>query len=332
MRKEIKSIDIAKLLAAIMIIALHTSPLTSISHIADKALIGLCRIGVPIFFTMSAYLFFLKEDNYGPRLKMYCLRIIKYWVVYSIFGIIILSPPFGINLLRTFLFDGFGVVWFFHGLIVAMCLFVLLLTLNGKGKLSWFVYAIPFILYICALAMNTYFSVLPAGVQKWLESWYYPVFVTARNGFFSGTLYMLIGYCIAKTTKTYTLKSSFIKLAISMAFFFTELFLTWNVTEKIHGRELFLTMPFLITAMMQFILATNEYCEKISPAVCYYCRKLSFALYGWQLLYIVIIPGTLNSLVRFIIITVLCLLTGCALIALSQSKNNAIRTITTYFI
>ncbi len=332
MQKDIKSIDIAKLLAAIMIIALHTSPLADISQIADKALIGLCRIGVPIFFTMSAYLFFLKQGDYGPRLKKYCLRILKYWIVYSILGIIILRPLFGINLLRTFLFDGFGVVWFFHGLIVAMCLFVLLLTLSGEKKLKWFVYAIPIILYVCALVMNTYFSILPGGGQRWLETWYYPVFVTARNGFFSGTIYMLIGYCIAKRDKTYTLKSSFIMLAVSVAFFFSELFLTWNVTEKIHGRELFLTMPFLITALMQFILAMNEYCGRISPEVCFYCRKLSFALYGWQLLYIVKIPGTLNSLLRFFIITLLCLLTGALLVVLSKSKNNTIRAVTTYFI
>lgn len=332
MQKNIKSIDIAKLLAAIMIIALHTSPLEDFTRIGDKALIGLCRIGVPLFFTMSAYLFFLKEGDYGSRLKKYCLRIVKYWVVYSALGIIILKPPLGFNIIRTFLFDGFGVVWFFHGLIVAMSLFVLLLVINGEGELKWYVYVIPIALYICSLAMNTYFSVLPGGCKRFLETYYYPVFVTARNGFFSGTIYMLIGYLIAKNENKQSLKSVVIRLGIYTVLFLTELFISWNVTEKIHGRELFLTMPLLIICLMEFILVMNDKCERVPDKLCFYCRKLSFALYGWQLLYIVIIPGTINSLLRFCIITILSLATGMLLIWLSRINNKTLNNVAGLFI
>lgn len=332
MQKSVKSIDIAKLLAAIMIIALHTSPLEDFTRIGDKALIGLCRIGVPLFFTMSAYLFFLKEGDYGSRLKKYCLRILKFWIVYSILGIIILKPQLGLNIIRTFLFDGFGVVWFFHGLIVAMSLFVLLLVINGDGDLKWYVYAIPIILYICSLAMNTYFSVLPVGGQVFLETYYYPVFVTARNGLFSGTIYMLIGYLAAKKEKKQSLKSVVIRLWICTGIFFTELFISWNVTDKIHGRELFLSMPILIICLMEFIIVMNNNCERVPEKMCFYFRKLSFALYGWQLLYIVIIPGTINSLLRFCIITILSLATGMILIWLSRIKNKTLNFFTGLFI
>ena len=320
MRSSIKSIDLAKLLAAIMIIVLHTSPLQDFTNFGDKALIGLCRIGVPLFFVMSSYLFFLKDGDYGPRLKKYCFRILKYWIVYSVLGIILLKPPFGWNLLRTFLFDGFGVVWFFHGLIVAMCLFVLLLVLNGKGYLKWYVYTIPIMLYVCSLLMNTYYSLIPEGVRSWLERYYYPVFVTARNGFFSGTIYMLIGYCMATTNKPHRIKDAVLRVFVAVLLFFAELFFSWSFTEKIHGRELFLTMPLLIICVMQFILTIEGKCSVVPVWVCFYCRKLSFALYGWQILYIVIIPGTINSLLRFGIITLLSLATGMLLIWLSNSR------------
>ena len=330
--RAIKSIDIAKFLAAIMIIVLHTSPLADISLVADKALIGFCRIGVPLFFAMSSYLFFLRKDGYGAYLKKYVLRLCKYWVVYSLLGILILRPPLGWDILKTFLFDGFGVVWFFHGCIVAMSLMVLLLHINGKGRLKPFVFIVPTVLYICALAMNSYFSVLPSGVQFFLERHYYPVFVTARNGFFSGTIYMLVGFLAAKSEGERRFGAIASRAGGAFALFAGELFLSWNITTKIHGRELFVTMPLLIYCLLDLILVMNDKCDKVSDEVCFYLRKLSFALYGWQLLYIVIIPGTLNSLVRFVIITALSVVTGMVLIKLSKIDNKYVKAIMGYFI
>ena len=332
MREEIKSIDIAKLLASIMVIALHTSPLSSISVIGDKAMIGICRIAVPLFFAMSGYLFFMNRDkDYVANLKKYCLRLLKYWIVYSILGIVVLKPPVGLNIIRTILLDGFGVTWFFHGLIVAMGLVVLLLHLGGEGEPKWFVYAIPIVLYMCGTMMNTYFSLLGAGTQQLLEQVYYPFFVTARNGFFSGTIYILIGYCVARDDSS-DIKRIVLLTVLSFVFFFSELILTWNVTEKIHGRELFFTMPFLIICVLKLILALNVKCKYTSKRFCLFCRKLSFAFFGWQLLFIVTIPGTINSMLRFLIITALCTITGALLILLSRSKNNVARKVASLFI
>ena len=83
-KTELKALDVAKLIAAIMIIVLHTSPLGSFSELADKCLIGLCRVAVPFFFTASSYFFWqgyteqTARNAMRDKLGRYCLRMVKY--------------------------------------------------------------------------------------------------------------------------------------------------------------------------------------------------------------------------------------------------------------
>ena len=61
--KSYTAIDIAKYISALLVVYIHTFPLADIS--ADLNMIVLqavCRIAVPFFFTVSAFLFFRRID------------------------------------------------------------------------------------------------------------------------------------------------------------------------------------------------------------------------------------------------------------------------------
>lgn len=317
---QFRMLDLAKLAAAIMVIALHTTPFSDIHSILDKSSIGLCRFGVPFFFFASAYLYFRKADPL-KRFKHYVFRISRYWIFFSILSMILIKPDLRHGVIRTFLCDGYGVCWFFHGLIVSIGMVCLLLAIGEKWRVwGYLLYVLSYLLYIAGILLNTYFSMLPESLKEFFEVYYFTPFVTARNGFFGGTIYALMGYYMAKADRwKRSLPFCLVCLFASTVLFCGELMLSWLFTEKIHGREMFLTMPFLVLSVF-FLLQELEkrYGNRISPEFCFMGRKISFAMYGWQILYLTVVPGTLHSMVRFFLVTACTTITGIFLVNLSR--------------
>ena len=167
--------------------------------------------------------------------------------------------------------------------------------------------------------MNTYYSTLPTGIASFLDKYYYPFFVTSRNGFFSGTVYCVMGFYIAEK-KPYV-KRPYLLFLLSFAVFMAELFVTFAVTEKVHGRELFITVPLLIYSVYPALFdLEKKYANKISASVCVYLRKMSFGLYVWQGVFLTLITGHIHSLVRFILILSVTMGFSSVLLYLSKTK------------
>ena len=62
-QKEYGGIDIFRIIAAILIVAIHTSPLSSINSTADFLFTRIiARVGVPFFFMTSG---FFKKDGHS---------------------------------------------------------------------------------------------------------------------------------------------------------------------------------------------------------------------------------------------------------------------------
>ncbi|MGO4371667.1 acyltransferase family protein [Paenibacillus sp. MCAF20] len=81
------NIDWFKIVAALLVIAVHTGPLMTYSPDADFLLTGIAaRIAVPFFFIASGYFFFLKKMNdesnrNSKSLHRYALRTGKLYVI-----------------------------------------------------------------------------------------------------------------------------------------------------------------------------------------------------------------------------------------------------------
>ena len=86
--KRIKEFDIAKTIATFSIICAHLSPITSKDIFSIKIswlynLFGI--IGVPLFFFVSGYLFFLNTDNFKKFMNKKLRQIIIPWIFVGTF-------------------------------------------------------------------------------------------------------------------------------------------------------------------------------------------------------------------------------------------------------
>ncbi len=184
-RKDLGAFDIFRIIAAILVIAIHTSPLRSVNASAEHFLTSvIARIAVPFFFAMTGYFTDLRnvsglKKTTGKTAVMYGLAI----VIYLPFG------TYASNL-KMLLFDGaFFHLWYFPA-----CVFgaVIVYALTKLPKSAAF--AIAAALYIVGLFGDSYYR-LVSGLPP-VRAFYsalFGVFSFTRNGLFFAPIFMLIG-------------------------------------------------------------------------------------------------------------------------------------------
>lgn len=198
MQKQSKfgALDSFRMIAALLVIAIHTSPLTSFSESGDFFFTRvLARIAVPFFFMVTGH-FTLSDRSLpllGRRLKKLCLLYGAAILLYLPLGIYAghyQALTFG-GAIRMLLFDGsFYHLWYFPACIVGMllvALFLHFLPLRAVAILSSF-------LYIIGLLGDSYFGLaekIPA-----LHSMYdglFHLFSYTRNGLFLAPVFLTLG-------------------------------------------------------------------------------------------------------------------------------------------
>lgn len=146
MEKRFDSIDIAKFIAAIFVVAIHSNPLAEVSPLLDFIVSnGIARIAVPFFFITSAFFFFKNGCSWGRATK-YCNRLlILYlsWFIVSlpktIFDRFVCSEyPLGETVFRFvrsfFLTSTFSGSWFIVSCIFCALLFSKLEQLEDRKR------------------------------------------------------------------------------------------------------------------------------------------------------------------------------------------------------
>ena len=126
--KQYKSLDFAKFICAILIIILHTEPLSTYSSLATFGLRNVVTIiAVPFFFFTSGFLAFkkigtLSEDKKNPYMVQYLKRVAIMYCIWSVVylpfvvikwvreGFSVFSV---IEYIRDFFFEGsYSTIWF----------------------------------------------------------------------------------------------------------------------------------------------------------------------------------------------------------------------------
>ena len=206
-------IDFFRIPAALLVVAIHTSPLTTWSEGADFFLTRvLARIAVPFFFMVTGQ-FVLADYLWGGQNRQQSMvqggekglhRILRYLrKILILYGIsIVLYLPVGIyaghyqeltfgKVLKMLLFDGtFYHLWFFPACIEGLLLVCLLrrfLKVRGTLLVSGF-------LYLIGLFGDSYFGLteklpgIAAMYEKGFELWSY-----TRNGLFMAPIFLILG-------------------------------------------------------------------------------------------------------------------------------------------
>ena len=195
-------LDNFRLAAALLVVAIHTSPLTSLSADADFFLTRiLARVAVPFFLMVTGQFVVGRFLNGAGKGKGAPWRYLCKIMLLYLFSIL-LYLPIGIyaghykaltlgTALRMLFFDGtFYHLWYFPACIMG----VLLVYLMSRALKLPAMLAVSSLLYLIGLLGDSYFGL----VQKapFLEGIYefgFQIFSYTRNGLFLAPLFLVLG-------------------------------------------------------------------------------------------------------------------------------------------
>ena len=316
--KIYKSLDIAKLLCACLIIFIHTYCFEPWG-IWIKCII--CPLAVPFFFITSG--FFLEKgmrsNDKKEYIKHYFLRIFSLYCVWTLLTLPVSwmtisrgHPDYSIvlriiYLVREFFFSGsLGIYWYLLCLLYGC---VIIYWLDKFHALKWGM--------IAALALFVYGIILNCGIgwNTLPGRMIHVVFGSTRNPFNEGIFYMLIGFGISRTGLrlspylsgmgvllsgiiAYSLfvHTSVQVMQLFMAFFLFLLVLEIDVTTLISDRAS-ITARRLSTALyliqFPFILVFDFYLQR--STIIDYSATLAFCLVAYTLSSL-LLPKRVNKL------------------------------------
>lgn len=201
-QKTFGGLDQFKIIAALLVIAIHTSPLASYNQTADFILTRIiARVAVPFFFMVTGYFLlprylFGKSNNTG-KLKKFML---KTSLLYGAAIILYLPVNFyaghfkglGVaDVFRLLLFDGtFYHLWYLPAAMLGVAI-VFVLGKNISPKVALY---IALALYIVGLFGDSYYGITEK--MPWLAKGYefgFGIFTYTRNGVFFAPVFLAMG-------------------------------------------------------------------------------------------------------------------------------------------
>ena len=221
MTGKLGGFDRFRLPAALLVIAVHTGPLLSVSPFANDLITDIWgRVAVPFFFAVSGWFLVPRLERegaaaLGPFLKkvlgLYALSALLYLPL-NLYNHTLAEP--GTDLLRDVFFNGtFYHLWYFPALILGSC--IVWALVRGLGRWAW----IPAgLLYVLGVLGDSWYG-LTAALPP-LRAAYEAMFLCfdyTRNGLFSVPIFLLLGGRLAGRPRRHGAPACGALLLLSMA-------------------------------------------------------------------------------------------------------------------
>lgn len=286
-------IDIFKLIAAFMVVAIHVGPLSSINENLDFYITYvLFRVAVPFFLMVSGYFVLhkmLTSSDGVNILKTFLKKIIVLYLIATLLYI-----PINLyaghfeniksigSILKMFLFDGtFYHLWYMPSVIMGS---MLIFILSKKFDLKQ-VFVITLILYVMGLLGDSYYGVIYN--VKYIKCFYdflFKFFDYTRNGIFYAPIFLMIGVLFRGRKKVLKRSVNIYGLTLSIVFLLIEGMILRNLNLQRHSSMYIFLIP-LVVFLFSFILSFNignkktlrslsMYVYIIHPFVIVLCRFL----------------------------------------------------------
>lgn len=252
--KKYNSIDILRLLCAVMVVAIHTEPLMEYQNLSGYfATYIFPRLGVPFFFAVSGY-FYINGLLQGRKVFLkYIKRLLAIYTIWSLIYYLVdfievlrnhySIKEFAINSVNNFFLSGSNYqLWFFPTLI--FCVIVTTLFRRQLAGLT----VISLLLYSVGCLTGAYYKF---GEQiPFINSLYNSSQLeTIRRNLLMGLPFFLLGYILIKLyPKLDKIKSKVLILAFCLIFalFLAEIFI---------GKALSLQANIIMTVFLYPLLA-----------------------------------------------------------------------------
>lgn len=258
------ALDIFRLIAALMVIAIHTSPLEFISPAADFFLTRvLSRIAVPFFFMVTGQ--FVVSRIIGGKDGAAVLKkfLIKNGFTYLI--AILLYLPFGLYLghysgigfwgwLKNIFYDGtFYHLWYFPACILGvLTVYALSGFLGKKGVLIT-----VFVLYIIGVFGDSWYgAVQNVPVLSDIYDGFFAASSYTRNGVFFAPLFLVLGTYMSRLKSRPNGKANLIFSAVALGLMTAEGFILRAVDFLRHD-SMYLTLPLYVFFFYGFLLSLD---------------------------------------------------------------------------
>lgn len=260
-RKNYAGIDYFRLIAALLVIAIHTSPLASFSETGDFILTRIfARVAVP-FFLMTSGFFLVSEYTYnaeklGAFVKKTAIIYVAAILIYipiniynRYFKMVNLLP----NMIKDIVFDGtLYHLWYLPASIIgASIAWCMVKKLNYQKALI-----VAFVLYLFGLFGDSYYGI--AERVSYLNSLYSLIFQVTdytRNGIFFAPIFFIIGGFIANHRPQIAFRKCICGFVISFGLMFAEAMTLHHFDLQRHDSMYLFLLPcmyFLFNSILYF--------------------------------------------------------------------------------
>ncbi len=300
-KKYYPALDIAKFFMAILIMFAHISSENVSINPKLKMVFSLYDFAVPFFFACSGYLFFLhfkafEQKNNNSEYINFSKRIGLMYLIWSLiyFGFVltgwIINKTETIEILKYFhkalFFSTYGTIWFLPALWIGVTIVFFLLKKNVKIEI---IGIIAIIMWILGSLGYSYTKLIKGTFIENLYSYYNMIFVTTRNGFFSGFPMVFIGAYLAFTKENKNNQLiNFIGLFASSSFFVMEAFFI-KTSQMGANNDMGIMLIPSTYFMMKWMININIEPRKIFI----WMRQMSMVIFLGQRLFITAIPSLL---------------------------------------
>ncbi len=292
---EYGALDIFRLIAAFLIVAIHTGPFSGVNETAEQCFTyGACRIAVPFFLMVSGYFVLSGFDCEDGRERIFRM-IKKLSVLYLVMTVVYLpiafysgNLPQAFGIFRWFVFDGsFYHLWYLPGAVLGTFLTYFLLR-HVKMQTAGIVLSL---LYLIGLFGDSYYGA--ASMAEPLKAFYEALFSVSsytRNGIFFVPLFLILGAAVARYETSLTAASAFLGFFASLFAMMFESVMTESLDWQRHD-SMYLFLPLTVFFLFEALLHVRAK-EKRGP------RRISMWIYLLHPLCILIVRAVLKA-VRF---------------------------------
>lgn len=309
-------LDLTKFILSMIIIAIHSSLFT-------MYLYPWLRIAIPLFFTISSYLFFSKirkcESNQAKTegLKKFVWKNLRLWIIWSL-----ILLPIVLFIRRGYYDDGFiGFVMFIKSIlfgdtfvggwfIIALVEGVAIVYFLSRKIKAPFLLIISLLLNLIAVVDSSYIHLISKGsiVFKAFKAFGY--YVTSPDcSVFSGMLWIAVGKLFADGNIKIRMKWSVLITLISAAGLYVEWRMLYNLTG-LHRNDCY---AFLIPLCIS-LFGIIEHFKAVRIPNAMLLRKASIIIYVTHGAAITVISFLLkqifenaNSLIVFLLVLAACI-------------------------
>lgn len=323
---RINSIDIVRLFAAILVIAIHTQAIMWFPSRANGNIQILTRVAVPFFFCTSGY--FLQKSYISKDCSAIAgtlLKLIKVYVFVSLayFSFIFLQNPILLHepkkwMLVDFLFNGsYYHLWYMVGVIYSIAM----IYMFCKLKLTKMLFPLAALCYAVGLLGTSYYGIgsrLPVLNTLFDSGW----FLSIRRIFLMGFPFVALGWALSEGKMKFrpSLKQLLIATALTAVLFVIEIIVV-TITNMSRTVEITVFLYPLLFLLFQVCLAYPAADKrKLASA----CRDTANFTYFWHPLFILALSRVIEvKFLLFVVTTVTSLFFGLCYHFLKKRKKVA---------